>query len=900
DTPPVQVQTTADNSVCNFSAINDYNGSITLETTDASGLSDYTYAWYQGQSTNASNQINNNKVTTADISVDGILNQIPSGTYTVVITDPTSGCTLTIEQEIENDFTDLPVINTSTVDNVDVCSGNAGYPNGTISLTSVTGGSGSYEYEWYYGTSVNSAKRLDDDDDIFTQRAIAGTASIDVSGSATTSITGLNPGNYAVRVYDADRGCYSAVSTFNIIQSPNGLTVTPTVDQDNYTCDATNPTGGATATGAGATTPRYEWYKGSSAAGTVISTDASISDKVHGIYTVKYIDDATNCFVTAQVTIDEYDPTLTISASSTDQTNCDPNGTATLDDADITFSPAGPPEGFTGDGTLAGSGTFDIQWYYGPGTGSPMSNSTDPGNGSDPSGVTSATLTGLAAGQYTVVVTETQSGCVSSTETVTVGDDVTANAPDLEFRVEALPSECSGTGIFQVRMATNPTGSTFDVEFYEGAQDFASLNSLGDGLVTNDELVSNPGTPITVTNTASSAVGGAADYADNELADVLSGVYTVVVTDQATGCRYQEVYNLSYAGQQTTTTITVENVDQCPDNGVARVGLADNIIVEVNTQTGTFDDKESFTTDNGAAGVINAGGSTGTIQVTLSSGSLNNGDLITGTTSTAFATITSFTDGYQDGDFDDISEYILYLYAGSGIPANRTAAYTYEGARFPITYNAQSGEVRDGDGALLRTESTLNLDDEAVFTDLPAGPYIAVAREKANPAWSPGTTFECWSEASLDEQILDLAYEPIIDDFTITANTNCDVSGVGGNGQLAITVIEDPNEGTNPAENQQPAGFRFTWVRDSDSNTILQEEIFTDPATSDTDADLVPGDYTVTIERALETLDITYTLTSGSFNEGERITFSGGANGVIISDDGSTINAYITTGTVAN
>ncbi|MEP4830851.1 MAG: hypothetical protein ABJZ70_07350, partial [Cyclobacteriaceae bacterium] len=898
-TPPVQVASTTDNSVCDFSFTNDYNGSIILETTDASVLADYTYTWYQGQSTDAANQINTNQVTTADIATSGELSEIPSGTYTVVITDPISGCSKTIEQSIDNDFTDAPLI-VGNASDVDVCTGNAAYPNGSITLTSVTGGSGNYSYTWYFGSTDNAAKKLDDTDDIFTQKSIAGSASVNVSGSTTVAINGLNAGVYAVKVTDTDRGC-STIKSFTVDEAPITLTVTATVDQDNFSCDAANSIGAVSAVGANATgAETYQWFLGTSAVGTPLATGASVTDLQHGTYTVKYTDGATNCFVTDQVIIEEYEPTINLTTNTnSDQTDCTPNGQVEVTAASITFDPAGPPSGFNGDGVLGGTGTYDIQWYYGVGTTIMMSENTDPGNGSNPTGTTSTTMSGLAAGSYTVIVTETQSGCVSASQTVNVGDNISANAPDLEFLVTSLPSECAGQGTFQVRMATNPSGHTFAFEFYEGAQDFANLNVFGDGLATNDELVSNPGLPITVTNNNSSAIGGAANFADNELEDVISGVYTVVVTDQTTQCRYQETYNLDYAGQQTTTTITVENVDECPDNGIARVGLADNVRVNVSSRTGTFDDKESFTTNGGASGEINVGGSTAQIQVTVFTGSLNNGDIITGSTSTAFATIDSFIDGYQDGDFDDISEYVLYLYAGTGIPADRTAAYSYESARFPITYNAANGEIRDGDGVLLRTEGILNLDDEAVFTNLPAGPYIAVAREKTFPAWSPGTAHQCWSEASLDEQILDLAYDPIIDDYTITANTNCDISGVGGNGQLSVTVVEDPNENTNPAINQQPAGYRFTWLRDSDSFQVLQEEIFTETATSTTPINLIPGDYTVTIKRALETLDVDYTL-NVAFNEGERITFSGGANGVIISDDGNTMNIYVTNGAVGN
>ncbi|WP_221409436.1 gliding motility-associated C-terminal domain-containing protein [Marinoscillum furvescens] len=817
--PEFSVTTQDDNTVCDDGIAGAFNGLIEVSPSTSGTSANYTYQWYEGAST----------TTAIATETDSTINAIAGGTYTVLITSNANACDTAITVTIA-DAPDNPTISASTISDVDVCTGNAGYPNGGVDIT-VANGSGNYSYEWYYGSGVDSSKELDNSDDIFTQKGIAGTASVNVSGASSNTISGLNPGNYTVRILDTDRGCYSTPQTFTIAETPSGLSVTAQVDQDNFSCDTGNPNGiVSVSASAGATTPRFEWYAGTSAIGTPIASTSTVNNLKHGTYTVKFIDDATNCFVTDQVTVDEFVPTVNITTSATPQNNCnDPDGTASVDTESISFSPAGPPTGFTAPGT------FTYQWYYGVGTTTALINGTDPGNDSNPAGVTSATVTGLAAGDYTVVVTETQSGCVSASQTVTIGDNVSANAPDLEFNVSILPGDCSGVGTFQVRLASNPSGHSFAFEFYEGAQNFAADSTFGTGLQTNDELASNPGTPITVTTTTTNAIGGT--YSDNQIEDVVSGVYTIVVTDQTTNCRYQEYYNLGYAGQQTTTTITVENVDQCPENGVARVGLADD--------------------------PTNA--------------------------------------GYQDGDVDDISEYILYLYAGTGIPADRTAPYSYNGSVFPVTYNAQNGEIRDGNGALITTSDILNTDDEAIFEGLPAGPYIAVAREKLNPAFSPGSTLECWSAASLDEEILDLAHEPIVDAFTITDNTNCDISASGANGRLAVTIVEDPNENANPATNQQPPGYRFTWTRDSNGQTVYSEDIFTETATSTTPDSLSPDDYTVTVERALETFDINYTPGSGIFNDGERVTFSGGAHGVIITDNsGSDMYIYITSGTFSD
>ncbi len=832
DAPAFQVQVagTNDNTVCDISltASGEYNGQVTVETTDASNATDYSYDWFVGASTDPADDLVTN-VPTASISATGdVASELPGGTYTVVITDVTNtgnNCTTTIQATID----DTPTVITvgGTPNNVNVCTGAANYPNGGVDVTPA-GGSGNYSYEWYYGGGVNAANLLDNADDIFTQKSTAGSASVNVSGSTTASISGLDPGDYTVRVLDTERGCYSAGTTFTVGEDPSGLSLGAFTNVvDNYSCDLLNPSGGATANGAGAAgTETYEWYAGASATGTVVFTGQTSTGLAAGLYTVKYIDGATNCFVTAQVTIDEFEVILTPSTSNVTQTDCTPNGEAHVTGTVVSFNPAGPPSNYPG-------ATLTYQWYFGPGTSSPMTNGVDPGNGSNPVGVTTADLTGLAAGTYTVVVTDTESTCTSATTSVTVLDGVSANAPTLEFNNFLIPNSCDAIGTFQVRMAVNPTGNSFAFEFYEGAQDYANLNNFGDGLATNDQLLSNPGQNITV-NTVIESTAGGPGY-NNEIVDVVSGVYTVVVTDQTTGCRYQEYHNFPFLNQQTTTTITVENVDECPDNGVARVGLQED------------------------------GG-----------------------------------DGFNDGDVDDISEYILFLYAGNGVPADRISPYTFEGIRFPLKYDAAVGAILDGDDAVYANAGqptpALIEGEEAEFHGLPAGPYIAVAREIPNPAFNPPSTAECWSQASFDQEIVDLAYEPLIDNFSMVANSICDVPTYGGNGQLSVTATEDPAEDMNNPEFQQPAGFRFSFVRDADLAVVHNEDIFTNPATSVTATNLEPGDYTVTIERAFQLTDVTYTLNTGAFVDGEVVDFSGGGVGVIITDNGAVMNVYITTG----
>ena len=833
---------TRDNSVCDITLTGGtYNGQITINPDIAGTEASYTYEWFDGTGT---------ATPTTYSATDNVLTNVPSGTYTLKITSILNNCDTTINFTVNNDFTPMPL--TETITDMSVCEGNVLYPNGGIDIV-VGGGSGNYTYKWFYGSGADNTKQLNSTATIFNQKGTTGVSAQNVSGATSANISFINgngnPGTmqYTIQVLDTDRGCYQT-GTYAVGVEDPGLSVTAEVLKDNFSCDASNPTGSVgISSSVGAVTPQFEWYVGVGTGGSRVGVTATVEDLADGIYTVKYIDGSTNCFVTDQVTVGDYTPTVSASSTSnTAQTQCNPaNGTATVVPA-ISFinntnsAAENPDDGWT-------TGDYTYQWYLGVDLSTPLANGVDPGNGSTPADVTLATATGLAEDNYTVEITETNSGCTQQV-LVTVADGISAGAPDLAFQVEDLPASCLAVGEFSTRLASNPTGNTFAFEFYEGAQDH-TLDAVGTGLATGDQLLGNPSQTITVVANNTATIAGT--WSDNSIADVMSKPYTIVVTDQTTGCRYQEYFSLGYAGQQTTTTLTVENVDECPDNGVARVGLADYV------------------------------------------------------DTTSVASIAATT-GFNANQFDDISQYILYLYSGTGVPADQEAPYVVDGLTFPFLYDGSTGIVTDGDGNVLGGLQAgpgirLNAGESAEFRGLPAGDYIAIAREKLNVAWQVGVTDRCWSAVSFDKELVDLAYAPILSAApVITSNTNCDVTlADGGNGQLSITVKENPAENLNDAGDQQPAGYIFTW-KNASNVTVKTETKKTETATSTTDANLVPGTYTVTIERALQVYNMTYAIVSGTFIAGEKINITaGGAGSGYIQNilSGTNVLFYPTSGT---
>lgn len=181
------------------------------------------------------------------------------------------------------------------------------------------------------------------------------------NGSTNSTATGLGAGTYTVTVTDAN-GC-SQATTVNVITS-NGPTIA-TSTLNNVSCNGGN-NGSASATPFGGTPPyTYQWTPTN-------QTNQTATGLSAGTYTVT-ITDINNCTVTGTVTITQPTPLLTSVSSGTIACN---GGTTS---ATVTAS------GGTPNYTYAW-GTTPVQ--------------------------TSPTASGLAAGTYSVVITDAN-GCTS-------------------------------------------------------------------------------------------------------------------------------------------------------------------------------------------------------------------------------------------------------------------------------------------------------------------------------------------------------------------------------------------------------------------------------------------------------------------------------------------------------
>ena len=824
---------------------------------------------------------------------------LPAGNYIMTVTNADNSCPVdypfTISNGSDDPVVDQVALTASATDNT-VC----GAPfTGTANAT-VTGGSGTYSYAW--ATAADPGTTIDTD----------------------ATLSNVQADDYILIVTDDITGCTSATANVTIGESLPVIDIITTMDQSDFGCPGTN-TGQLTASiNGGSTGYTLTWYSGTSATGTAINATTDADNTISGLgagnYIVEVQNNTTFCTETEVIAVTAQTLTLTPNTGSTDQMNCNiEDGTATVTSVTVAGAPVGhtpvykydwylgatqlveiPFNGLTGtfeesETINIGGETATVIAFDASGTILASNLSGDISNGNGITGASSgaaatvnsgenitttgtvgvSTLNYLTAGTYSVFVSDTQSGCTSSRTDIVVGSSLPAS-PTITITADAIPGACNGQGGELSAIVTDNGGGIANFYWYEGSDDFANndptgADALADG---TSQLQADPTANIDVNHTSGTTT---------ELDNIVSGLYTLVVEDNS-GCRYQSTFDLPFNGIQTTTALTVTNVDECPDNGTAAVSLADFQSLTVTYDggnTGDFETLEPYTSvDNGggsnATGFISFDDGAGTVQLSILSGSLASGfgDEIVGTNTGNRATIDAISGaGFVNNEADDIDEYIIYLYAGSGVPADRFTAYTITNStgaslRFPYSYDPDDGRVFDGDGIQIDNPGTISEGGTITFNNLPSGPYTAIAREKASAAFASGD--ECWTTAAIDNLVQE-AYDPIITSFDVVDDSFCD----SDNGSLSVTVTE------NADDDFLGSGFTFEWYVDGAGVPFFTETISdnTNPfasgytVTSTTPSNLAADDYYVDVTRHNSTTvaDIGCSVTSATFTIAEDL-----------------------------
>lgn len=507
------------------------------------------------------------------------ISNLQAGIYTATITD-INGCTGNIVVEIEQP--DTPISGAVSPTNV-LCHGDS---TGSASAN-ITGGTPPYTYQW------NAEP-----------------------GNNTATIQDLPAGNYSLTVID-DNDC-SFVLPFNITQPPT-LSVN-IVSQTNVSCAGDN-TGSVTVSASGGASPyTYEWST------MPVQTGNTISSLSAGTYSVMATD-GNGCTTSLDIVITEPDglaielvlqenPLCNNAANGSLEVNAT-GGEAPYDYTWNTFPPTtgntltGVEEGIYEVTVTDGNGCISSQTFElvapdpitisvdsidhvlcsGEATGSATVSVTGgtPGYAylwDDPANQSSATATNLAAGTYTVTITDLN-GCTSSlsitlsepalplSATITSTTDVVCFGDNTgSAAVEASGGSGSYSYLWndganqQTPTASNLAAGTYTVTITDnnGCATPLTLNVTIGGpadalaLSLTPSLYADGSNVVCATDSTATIdleiTGGTAPYTilwnlpgldtstDEDLANLAPGIYSVTVTD-SNGCEAIETITLT-------------------------------------------------------------------------------------------------------------------------------------------------------------------------------------------------------------------------------------------------------------------------------------------------------------------------------------------------------------------
>jgi hypothetical protein len=617
----ITTSTTGTNPTCGGS-----NGSVSV--TASNGVSPYTYVWTNG---------------TTVVGTTSSVTGLSAGTYLVTVTD-SRGCTKTATRTLTSSGSAvIPAASGSSIS----CSGGT---TGSVSVT-VTGGTTPYTYSWRNGTVVvgttasvtglaagtytvtvtdaagcsgtSSATITSSSSVTATASSTAatcsnsanGTVSVTASGGTapltyvwrnssnvsvgtTASVSNLAAGSYTVTITDAAGCSTTAVAT---VTAPPA--VTGSVTANNPAC-STGSTGSVSVAAAGGTAPyTYNWTNGT----TSVGTSASVNNLGAGTYTVT-VTDSRGCTGTSSATLTAPAPVVATPASTNPACNTGNTGSASV-------TVAGGTPGYT------------YQWR----------------NGTTAVGST-ATISNLGAGTYTVTVTDTRGCTATSSVTLVAPTVVTATATSTNPACStgntgsATVTATGGTPgyTYQWRNGTTSVGTSQNLANI-GAGTYSVTVTDSRGCTTTSTVTLTAPSPVTATTSTTAATcygltngqatvaagGGTSPYTyswsnggtGTTVINLAAGTYTVTVTDSRSCTRTAS----ATVSQPPAISLSVATVDaSCGSaNGSATVSSPSTIATYAWSNGETTSTISNLTSGSYSVTVTDANGCSASVSATV-------------------------------------------------------------------------------------------------------------------------------------------------------------------------------------------------------------------------------------------------------------------------------------------
>lgn len=433
------------------------------------------------------------------VATGSIVGSLPAGPHTVIVRD-VNGCTLTA-------IFNIGVVNGPVSITTATTNATCGNPNGTATITSVTGGTAPYQYSFNGGPFGGN------------------------------SIAGLAAGTHTVTIRDANN-C-TLIVTFNI--SNTGMPVSTIAASVNVPCF-----GGATGSFTVNTVGGLPAYGYTLSPGGTTSAIGIFTGLTAQPYTVT-VKDAAGCITTATVNITQ-PPALTLTLTPTGVScaggnNGIINAAASGGLAPYNFSLNGGPFQLSGNFTGLSAGIYNVTVR-------------DNNNCTVTSTVSITEPTALA-----ITFTTAPNTCVGAAGSVTIG--VTGGTPVYTYSVNGSASASTATGLasgIQTAQVIDSKGciitGTFNIGIITGPSSAT--------VTTTNATCGNANGSATVT----AVIGGVGPYqysfnggpfGANNTSGLAAGAHTVIVRD-ANSCTLTVSFNINNTGSPVSTIAATASV----------------------------------------------------------------------------------------------------------------------------------------------------------------------------------------------------------------------------------------------------------------------------------------------------------------------------------------------------